>query len=203
VFGADIVSGYESLVTGLSVIGRLVRLNVALLDKILRFHLLSPIVRTGFKPCRGCVDLKHPIRLRFIPKRSAAWYQIMVFLFYDTGMKPDAKFSATYLRFLNLAQAIRTMPTFPALDPVEERLLNALAAAWHSGRQVTVLEAMGMTLDVSPTTLHRRLKSLRSKGLLALQTDEVDSRVKYVVSTDKADQYFTAFGKCLSDAEHV
>jgi DNA-binding MarR family transcriptional regulator len=118
-------------------------------------------------------------------------------------MKSDAQLSATYLRFLNLAQAIRTMPTFPSLDPVEERLLNALAAAWHSGRHVTVLEAMGMTLEVSPTTLHRRLKSLRSKGLLALKTDDVDSRVKYVVSTDKTDQYFTAFGQCLSDAGRV
>jgi len=118
-------------------------------------------------------------------------------------MTTDTHFSATYLRFLNLAQAIRTMPTFPALDPVEERLLNALAAVWHSGRHVTVLEAMGMALDVSPTTLHRRLKSLRSKGLLALKTDEVVSRVKYVVSTEKAVQYFSAFGKCLSDAGHV
>lgn len=100
-------------------------------------------------------------------------------------------------------QAIRTLPTSPQIDPVEERLLNALAAVWHTGRRVTVLEAMAMALDVSPTTLHRRLKSLRAKGLLALKTDDTDSRIKYVVSTDKADQYFSALGKCLNEAGRV
>jgi len=140
--------------------------------------------------------------MRVVPKKPLRGTKLW-FLFYNHQMESDLQLSATYLRFLNLAQAIRTMPTFPSLDPVEERLLNALAAAWHSGRHVTVLEAMGMSLEVSPTTLHRRLKSLRSKGLLALKTDDVDSRVKYVVSTDKTNQYFTAFGKCLSDAGRV
>ena len=118
-------------------------------------------------------------------------------------MKTDSNLSATYLRFLNLIQAIRALPTFPTIDPVEERLLNALAAVWHTGRKVTVLEAMAMALDVSPTTLHRRLKSLRAKGLLALKTDDVDSRVKYVVATDNTDQYFSVLGKCLNEAGRV
>jgi DNA-binding MarR family transcriptional regulator len=48
--------------------------------------------------------------------------------------------------------------------------------------------------------LHRRLKSLRKKGLLALKVDEVDTRVKYVVATEKTDAYFAAFGKCLAEA---
>ena len=31
-----------------------------------------------------------------------------------------------YIKFLNFVQAVK----FPALDPIEERLLNYLAAAW-------------------------------------------------------------------------
>lgn len=100
-------------------------------------------------------------------------------------MKNDTQASVTYVRFLNLIQAIRELPTFPQVDPVEERLLNALAASWHNNHRVTVLEAMKLAVDVSPTTLHRRLKSLRQKGLLALKVDEVDTRVKYVVATEK------------------
>ena len=115
-------------------------------------------------------------------------------------MKNDSQASATYIRFLNLIQAIRELPTFPRVDPVEERLLNALAASWHDNQRVTVLEAMKLAVDVSPTTLHRRLKSLRKKGLLALKVDEVDTRVKYVVATEKTDAYFAAFGKCLAEA---
>jgi hypothetical protein len=38
-----------------------------------------------------------------------------------TVMANQSKYSATYLRFLNLVQAIREIPTFPVMDPVEER----------------------------------------------------------------------------------
>lgn len=115
-------------------------------------------------------------------------------------MKDKTQASVTYVRFLNLMQAIRQLPTFPSVDPVEERLLNALAAIWHNGHRVTVLEAMKLGVDVSPTTLHRRLKSLRSKGLVALEVDNADTRVKYVMPTEKTDAYFAALGKCLAEA---
>jgi Fe-S-cluster formation regulator IscX/YfhJ len=57
-------------------------------------------------------------------------------------MKKETEYSSIYLRFLNLIQAIHELPGFPQVDPVEERLLNALAASWHNERRVTVLEAM-------------------------------------------------------------
>lgn len=43
-------------------------------------------------------------------------------------MNEMSRHSLCYLKFLNLIEAIRETPTFPALDPVEERLLNLLAA---------------------------------------------------------------------------
>lgn len=115
-------------------------------------------------------------------------------------MSEKTKYSNIYLRFLNLMQAIRELPTFPNVDPVEERLLNALASIWHGGGRVTVLEAMALPVDVSPTTLHRRLKSLRAKGLLALETDSADTRIKYVVPTDRTNEYFSTLGRCLNEA---
>lgn len=115
-------------------------------------------------------------------------------------MSQETKYSAIYLRFLNLIQAIRELPSFPSVDPVEERLLNALAAIWHKGERITVLEAMSLPVDVSATTLHRRLKSLRSKGMLALQVDDVDTRIKYVIPTERTEQYFSVLGKCLNEA---
>lgn len=112
----------------------------------------------------------------------------------------DSLYADLYLRFLNLARAVRELPDFPALDPVEERLLNEFAAAWQQDRPLTVLQAMGLSKDVSSTTAHRRLKSLRGKGMIVLVPDEVDNRVKYVRPTVLAQDYFSQLGRCLDEA---
>ena len=46
--------------------------------------------------------------------------------------------SRTYLRFLNLVKAVHTLPDFPKLDPVEERLLHLFATVWHTEQKITV-----------------------------------------------------------------
>jgi hypothetical protein len=120
-----------------------------------------------------------------------------------SGMVNQSKYSATYLRFLNLVQAIREIPTFPAMDPVEERLLTMLAGVWHLEKKISVLEAMSLTHEISATTAHRRLKTLRKKGMIDLDTDQSDSRVKYVVPTALAKQYFTTLGQALDKAQHA
>lgn len=109
--------------------------------------------------------------------------------------------SQTYLKFLQRVQAVRQQPDFPALDPVEERLLNLFATVWQAEHKITVLQAMGMSSDVSSTTAHRRLKSLRQKGVLTLETDLVDNRIKYVMPTAVTHQYFAQLGQCLDEAK--
>ena len=108
--------------------------------------------------------------------------------------------SLNYLKYQHLVAAIREMNTFPALDALEDRLLGLFAAAWHDGRKLTVMEAMGISPEISPTTVHRRLKTLRKKGLIALVNDTDDTRIKYIEPTDKANQYFDQLGQCLSQA---
>jgi hypothetical protein len=41
---------------------------------------------------------------------------------------------------------------------------------------------------------------LRQKGLLALEIDDIDNRVKYVVPTPQTNQYFAKLGDCLDKA---
>ena len=108
--------------------------------------------------------------------------------------------SAIYLRFLNLARAIRELPDAPDLNPVEERLLNLFASVWYHDQKITVLQAMGMSTDISSTTAHRRLKSLRAKGMISLAADETDNRVKYVQPTALANRYFAQMGQCIGQA---
>ena len=118
-------------------------------------------------------------------------------------MADHKKYSLAYLKFLNLIQAIKEMPAFGSIDPVEERLLNMLAGVWHAGKKITVLEAMNLSPDISTTTAHRRLKTLRSKGLIALNTDDIDNRVKYVVGTALSEKYFASLGQAMARAQQV
>lgn len=116
----------------------------------------------------------------------------------DVSPKPEA--ASTFLRFVNLLHAIRQLPSFPSLDPVEERLLHELGALWHDGQRVTVLQAMELGAAGSSSTVHRRLKGLRRKGLIDLKPDDIDGRVRYVVSTPESTSYFQKLGQFMCEA---
>lgn len=108
--------------------------------------------------------------------------------------------SNNYLKFLSLVQEVRVSREYSEVSPSEERLLNHLASAWSTEQKITVLQAMGVDRDISHSTSHRLLKSLRLKNFIMLMTDERDTRVKYVLPTDKTNQYFTHLGRCLDRA---
>jgi len=110
-------------------------------------------------------------------------------------------FSQTYLKFYNLVQAIRQKDRLFALDPVDERVLNSFAVVWVTGRYLTATEAATIVADVAPRTVQRRVASLMEKGLLRMESDEKDNRVKYLFATDKTTQYFEELNKCLEQAK--
>ncbi len=109
--------------------------------------------------------------------------------------------ASVFLNFLNLVSAVRTLPSFPILDATDERMLYILGLAWMHNKKITVLEAMEIMPEISPSTAHRRLKLLRQKGLLALQLDDEDNRVKYVIPTKGSNQYFAQLGQCIEKAK--
>ena len=116
------------------------------------------------------------------------------------GDPQELAVSQTYLRFLNLSSAIRGLPAIPALDPVEERLLNGLASLLGAGEEVTVLQAMNGAGDSSPSTVHRRLKALRSKGLISYAEKAGDQRTKHIRLTPLAEHYFAELSRCIDQA---
>lgn len=107
---------------------------------------------------------------------------------------------STYFKFLNLMNAVQELSNFPALDALEERLLNTLAAAWHTNERITVVEAMNMLPNTSTGTVHGRLKTLRKKGLVEIKVDDNDLRVKHVLPTGAAMDHFAKIAKCISEA---
>ena len=115
-------------------------------------------------------------------------------------MNSKDKYALAYARFLNLAGAIEKLSEPITLNPAEERMLQCLAVAWSEADKITVLEAMGLKHGLSQSTAHRRLTSLRKKGLLALKQHDKDARIRFVMQTERTDRYLAHMGRCVEEA---
>jgi hypothetical protein len=115
----------------------------------------------------------------------------------------SSSLSQTYLKFFNLVKAIRQKDSLFALDPVDERLLSSFAAVWGAGQHLTASDAAHIVADVAPRTVQRRVAALLEKGLLRVESDENDNRIKYLHATDKTNRYFEEISKCLDQAKNT
>jgi DNA-binding MarR family transcriptional regulator len=114
-------------------------------------------------------------------------------------MKKPTRPADVYLRFLNLAQALRALPTLPALDPLEERILALVGRAREAQDRLSVRDLMARDELGAPATVHTRLKAMRKKGWIVL-ADTEDSRRKQVDLTPAALAYFDQLTGCLLKA---
>ncbi len=94
-----------------------------------------------------------------------------------------------YFRFLQLADALRGLPTLPALDPLEQRILECVARVAQTNERLSVRDIMAKSELGSPATLHARLTSMRGKGWVRLGDTE-DARRKQVELTPAALRHF-------------
>ena len=105
-----------------------------------------------------------------------------------------------YLRFLQLAKAIQSLPDAPLLDANEHALLEAIALRWFENKPMTVREAIGISQLGSPATLHKRITRLRNRDLVQTFNQPDDKRAKYLIPTDKSIAMFKDFGKKMNAA---
>ena len=104
-----------------------------------------------------------------------------------------------YMRFLQLTDALRGLPSLPPLDPLEERILAIVVRASQDDERLSVRDMMGKKELGAPATVHSRLTSMREKGWLML-TDTEDTRRKQVELTHDALKYFDKLSKCMVKA---
>jgi DNA-binding MarR family transcriptional regulator len=104
-----------------------------------------------------------------------------------------------YLRFLQLAEALRGLPSLPSLDPLEERILEFVARTVQARERLSVTDMISHSEFGSPATLHTRLKSMRDKGWIEL-SDTEDSRRKQIELTQAALRHFDKLSECLVKA---
>ena len=114
-------------------------------------------------------------------------------------MKKTTRPADIYLRFLQLAEALRGLPSLPSLDPLEERILACIARAGQEKTRLSVRDMMAKRELGSPAMLHGRLKSMRAKGWIVL-SDTEDSRRKQIELTQAALRHFDRLSKCLVQA---
>jgi hypothetical protein len=114
-------------------------------------------------------------------------------------MKKTTRPADIYLRFLQLAEAIRGLPALPPLDPLEERILALIARASQEKERLSVRDMMARDEFGSPATIHGRLKSMRKKGWIML-ADTEDSRRKQIDLTQAALAHFDKLSKCIVQA---
>lgn len=114
-------------------------------------------------------------------------------------MTKNTRHSDIYLRFLQLADALRGLPSLPSLDPLEERMLGIIARAGKDQQRLCVRDMMSKNELGSPATLHSRLTSMRQKGWIKL-SDTEDTRRKQVELTQAALSHFDLLSRCIVQA---
>lgn len=114
-------------------------------------------------------------------------------------MTTKTRLAEIYLRFLQLRETIRELPSLPPLDPLEERILTWIARASQEQAQISVRGMMAHEEFGSPATVHSRLKSMRKKGWIVLSNTD-DARRKQIELTHAALLYFDQLSACIVQA---
>ena len=98
-----------------------------------------------------------------------------------------------FIRFLNLKQTLTITPK--ELDATAVQLLEVCASKSHTGKRLTVTDAMKLQTIASPATIHRKLTQLIDADYLSLEYEGRNRRTKYLTPTQKSNDYFTKLGE--------
>ena len=111
--------------------------------------------------------------------------------------------STSYIRFLNLMDALDRMNPGRSLDDVERDLLQHILRSAEAGQRVLVGDLILLNQYGSQATLQGRVKNLTALGYLKLVPDKKDGRRKLVIPTTMAIKYSEFMSKCLEDAVKI
>jgi DNA-binding MarR family transcriptional regulator len=107
--------------------------------------------------------------------------------------------SSSYIRFLNLLDAVDRMNPGKKLDYVEESLLDTIMLSFNAKQSILVGDLISLAKLGSQATLHGRLKNLSAMGYIKMVVNE-DGRKKEVEPTKIALKRYEELSKCLEKA---
>jgi hypothetical protein len=105
-----------------------------------------------------------------------------------------------YFRYLQLLQVMDAQVNWPAVDPIEDQILNQIIL--NQGKEQIQLVGTLICLQEigSPATLHARIKRLIEKGYLRIVRNPQDGRKKQVELTALAIKRFVRLSSCVEGA---
>jgi DNA-binding MarR family transcriptional regulator len=106
---------------------------------------------------------------------------------------------SSYLRFLNLLDALDRMNPGKKLDSTEQELLNKVVVGFHAKQSLLVGDLISLSELGSQATLHGRLKNLSAMGYIKMVSND-DGRKKEVLPSKIALKRYEEISKCLEKA---
>ena len=107
--------------------------------------------------------------------------------------------SPSYIRFLNLLDALDRINPGKKLDYIEESLLDKIVNCAHLEESILVGDLISLAELGSQATLHGRLKNLSVMGYIKMASN-TDGRKKEVLPTKLAIKRYEEISKCLEKA---
>ena len=107
--------------------------------------------------------------------------------------------TSSYLKFLNLIDALDRINPGKKLDCIEESLLDKIVSSAQAKQGILVGDLISLTELGSQATLHGRLKNLSALGYIKMAAN-ADGRKKEVLPTKMALKRYEEISKCLEKA---
>ena len=107
--------------------------------------------------------------------------------------------SPSYIRFLNLLDALDRINPGKQVDAIEEGLLDKIVKCADAKESVLVGDLISLSELGSQATLHGRLKNLSAMGYIKMASN-TDGRKKEVLPTKLAIKRYEEISKCLEKA---
>ena len=109
----------------------------------------------------------------------------------------------TYIKFLNIINALDASPYSPQIDIDAKKLLEAIVLRVAEQRPLTVNDAMALNAIGSPVTIRRKLDQLRELGMIDMVFKDQNRRTKHLMPTNDALTYFNSMGKAVKAAADI
>ena len=97
-----------------------------------------------------------------------------------------------YLKFSDIRQKIQSKYD---VHSKECQILRVITQAHLKGSPFKVRDLLDTSTIASPATIHKAMKSLISKGLIKIEVNKDDARIKYLAPTSLAIKILTEIGR--------
>ncbi len=103
-----------------------------------------------------------------------------------------SEFALRYLKFAEVHQNIQSKYDVQSKDC---QILRLVTKHYLEKKPLKVRELIYSSTIASPATIHKSMKSLIAKGLIKVDEDDSDARIKYLGPTPRAMKIFMEIGK--------